>query len=121
MQDSERTLNQLAQLQPDAFCNKRFQSQPAISPVRAFFVPEALPRSRLRNAAMNAGLLFDRCRIVDFINGASDEVLDKVRTWTAAARESMPRARPQCLTRRKQGTRGSSRPPTTQTSSSRQL
>ena len=77
--------DQLAQLQPDAFCNKWFLSQPALSPVRAFFVSEALPRSQWRNNAVDAGLLFDRCRIVDFINGASDGVLDKVRRWTAAA------------------------------------
>lgn len=84
--------DQLAQLQPDAFCRKWFLSQPALLPVRAFFVSEALPRSRWRNTAVDAGLLFDRCRIVDFINGASDEVLDKVRAWTAAAWESVPQA-----------------------------
>lgn len=77
--------DQLAQLQPDAFCNKWFLSQPALSPVRAFFVSEALPRPEWRNNAVDAGLLFDRCRIVDFISGASDGVLDKVRAWTAAA------------------------------------
>lgn len=77
--------DQLAQLQPDAFCNKWFRSPPVVSPVRAFFVSEALPRSRWRNTAVDAGLLFDRCRIVDFIDGASDDVLDKAQAWTAAA------------------------------------
>ena len=77
--------DQLAQLQPDAFCNKWFRSQPAVTPVRAFFVTEALPRSQWRNTAVDAGLMFDRCRIVDFINGASNAVLDKARAWTAAA------------------------------------
>lgn len=77
--------DQLAELQPDDFCSKWFQSQLAVTPVRAFFVTEALPRSRWRNTAVDAGLLFDRCRIADFINGASDEVLDKARAWTAAA------------------------------------
>ena len=77
--------DQLAQLQPDAFCNKWFRSQPTVTPVRAFFVSEALPRARWRNTAVDAGLLFDRCRIVDFIDGASDDVLDKAQAWTAAA------------------------------------
>lgn len=76
---------QLAQLQPDTFCSNWFRSQPAVMPVRAFFVAEALPRSVWRNSAVEGGLLFDRCRIVDFINGASDDVLNKVQTWTAAA------------------------------------
>lgn len=77
--------DQLAQLQPDAFCRKWFLSQPTVTPVRAFFVSEALPRSCWRDTAIDAGLLFDRCRIVDFINDASDGVLDKVQTWTSAA------------------------------------
>ena len=75
----------LAQLQPDAFCSKWFRSQPAVKPVRAFFVTEALPRSRWRDTAIDAGLLFDRCRIVDFIDDASADVLAKVEAWTAAA------------------------------------
>ena len=77
--------DQLAQLQPDAFCNKWFGSQPVVSPVRAFFVTEALSRSQWRNTAVDAGLLFDRCRIVDFIDDASDDVLDKLQAWTSAA------------------------------------
>ena len=77
--------DQLAQLQPDVFCRKWFLSQPAVLPVRAFFVSEALPRSRWRNTAMDAGLLFDRCRIVDFIDGASDDVLNRAQAWTEAA------------------------------------
>lgn len=75
----------LAQLQPDAFCSKWFRSQPAVKPVRAFFVAEALPRSRWRDIAVDAGLLFDRCRIVDFVDGTNAQVLAKVQAWTAAA------------------------------------
>ncbi len=75
----------LAQLQPDAFCSKWFRSQPAVKPVRAFFVAEALPRSRWRDIAVDAGLLFDRCRIVDFVDGTDAQILAKVQAWTAAA------------------------------------
>ena len=82
--------DQLTQLQPDSFCNKWLRSQPAVSPVRTFFVSEALPRSRWRDMAVDAGLLFDRCRIVDFSDTASADVLKKVQVWTAAAAAALP-------------------------------
>ena len=75
----------LTQLQPDSFCSKWFQSQPTVSPTRTFFVTEALPRSRWRDMAVDAGLLFDRCRIVDFSDTASTDVLTRVQVWTDAA------------------------------------
>ena len=78
----------LAQLQPDAFCKKWLQDQPALMPVRALFVAEALPRSERSDwydTAADSGLLFDRCRIVDFCDDISDSTLSKVITWTTAA------------------------------------
>jgi len=75
----------LSQLQPDSFCRKWLRSPPAVPPMRAFFVSEALPRSRWYNDASDAGLLFDRCRIVEFCDGISAEVLEKVKNWTSAA------------------------------------
>ena len=75
----------LTQLQPDSFCKKWLQSPLVLTPVRMFFVSEALPRSHWRNDSIDAGLLFDRCRIVDFCDNVSRDVLVKVTTWTAAA------------------------------------
>ena len=80
--------DQLTQLQPDVFCSKWFRSQPSVTPVRAFFVTEALPRSLWRDTAADAGLLFDRCRIVDFIDDVDNEVVAKVEAWTAGAAAS---------------------------------
>lgn len=77
--------DELTQLQPDAFCRKWLRSSPVLPPVRLFFVSEALLRSRWRSASIDAGLLFDRCRIVDFCNDVSADVFQKVRTWTEAA------------------------------------
>ena len=78
----------LTQLQPDSFCRKWLQSPLVITPVRMFFVSEALPRSHWYNVSSDAGLLFDRCRIVDFCDNISANILEKVRTWTAAAFEA---------------------------------
>jgi len=75
----------LTQLQPDSFCRKWLRSSPAVPPIRAFFVSEALSRSQWYNDISDAGLLFDRCRIVEFCDDISGNVLEKVRNWTSAA------------------------------------
>ncbi len=75
----------LSQLQPDSFCKKWFRRFPVLVPVRMFFVAEAISGLRWYNHASDAGLLFDRCRIVDFCDDISANVLSKVKTWTAAA------------------------------------
>ena len=75
----------LTQLQPDSFCKKWLRSPLILTPMRMFFVAEALSRSRWANTSYDAGLLFDRCRIVDFCDGISGDVLKKVTTWTEAA------------------------------------
>lgn len=77
--------DELTQLQPDAFCRKWLRSSPVLTPVRLFFVSEALLRSRWRSASIDAGLLFDRCRIVDFCNDVSADVVGKIKAWTEAA------------------------------------
>ena len=75
----------LTHLQPDSFCSKWFLSQPTVSPTRTFFVTEALPRSRWRDTAVDAGVLFDRCRIVDFCQAVNGDMLGKIGAWTEAA------------------------------------
>ena len=77
--------NTLTQLQPDSFCKKWMRSFPALTPVRMFFVAEALPQGTWYNYVADSGLLFDRCRIVDFSNQVSPQVSARVEAWTAAA------------------------------------
>jgi hypothetical protein len=75
----------LTHLQPDSFCKKWLQSPLVFTPIRMFFISEALRRSRWHNDSVDAGLLFDRCRIVDFCDDISEGILEKVATWTSAA------------------------------------
>ena len=75
----------VSQLQPDSFCRKWLQPPPAFTPIRMFFAAEALSRLNWYNDVSDAGLLFDRCRIVDFCDCVTEEVLAKVRAWTEAA------------------------------------
>ncbi len=77
----------LTQLQPDSFCNKWLNPPLVPTPKRMFFVAEALPQiwSSRYDDASDAGLLFDRCRIVDYCDDVSAEILAKVKAWTEAA------------------------------------
>ena len=77
----------LPQLQPDAFCKKWLVQQPVLTPTRMFFLAEALPHFDWDNDSIDAGLLFDRCRIVDYSDDIRVETLKKVAAWTAAAKE----------------------------------
>ena len=77
----------LTELQPDGFVQKWMRSSLIVPPVRMFFVSEALgttPEERFEDS-VDAGLLFDRCRIVDLSNGVDEEVLQAVQQWTSAA------------------------------------
>ena len=85
----------LTQLQPDSFCNKWLDPPLVPTPKRMFFVAEALPQiwSSRYDDASDAGLLFDRCRIVDYCDDVSAEILAKVKAWTeAAAAAQLPAA-----------------------------
>ena len=73
------------QLQPRSFREKWMRAPLVVFPVRMFFVAEALSEDVRSEIAIDAGLLFDRCRIVDFCAGIDDDVLERVRDWTAGA------------------------------------
>ncbi len=75
----------LNQLHPDSFCSKWMKDQPTQVPIRIFFVTEALPRSRWRSMSCDAGILLDRCRIIDYATGLSESTSTKMRRWVMAA------------------------------------
>ena len=75
----------LTQLQPDGFCRKWFRDPPVVNPVRAFFVSESLPRANWEGVGVDAGLMFDRCRIVDFCDDIDGETRQDIAKWTKAA------------------------------------
>ena len=77
----------LTQLRPSSFCSKWLRSSLANSPTRMFFVSEALHRDSFFSTAIDAGLLFDRCRIINFSSNINKEVLGRIRAWTEAAAE----------------------------------
>ena len=77
----------LTELQPEGFIKKWIRESMIVPPLRMFFISEALATtsSERFEDSVDAGLLFDRCRIVDFCDGVDEEVMATVREWTAAA------------------------------------
>ena len=73
------------ELQPEAFIKRWMSRSFAIDPLRAFFVSESADNSRWFGTAVYTGLLFDRCRIVDFSNDIDSGLSVDIETWTKAA------------------------------------
>ena len=75
----------LGSLQPDSFCKNWMYSPPPLTPMRMFFVAEALSRLGWYSVVSQAGVLFDRCRMIDFCDNIRQPVLERIRSWTMAA------------------------------------
>ncbi len=78
--------NQTSQLQPDVFIKRWMHTPVLVPPIRAFCISEAADRSRWHGLCLGAGVLLDRCRLVDFSDGLSPDLLDRMERWTTAAR-----------------------------------
>lgn len=79
----------VTQLQPLQFIKKFMTGTYHLDPVRAFFVSESIDRSKWHDFTIDAGLLFDRCRIVDFCPSLPDKSQEKVMRWTTSALQSI--------------------------------
>lgn len=74
------------QLQPDAFIRRWMKHRTfLVMPVRAFCVSEATCPTHWGGLVSYAGLLFDRLRLVDFLDRIEPELLERIRAWNAAA------------------------------------
>ena len=75
----------LGELQPEVFCGQWFLAQPAVTPLRFFLIADALSPQEFERSARQAGVLFDRCRIIDFCEALDQDVMNQVSDWTTAA------------------------------------
>ena len=73
------------ELQALAFCSKWLRQQPIVLPVRAFCIAESASRVRWMSNAIDAGLLFDRSRIVELSGELDSRLLTRIQKWTKAA------------------------------------
>lgn len=71
------------QLQPGGFMSSWMRTPLTPEPVRVFCVAESV-ENKWQNTQTYAGILFDRCRMVDFAHSVPSEILEEIRVWTRA-------------------------------------
>lgn len=79
----------VTQLQPTGFIKRWMCEQYMQDPVRAFCVAEAVNRSRWVGQCVYSGILFDRCRIVDFCEKPDLELFGRIKKWSNAAKATI--------------------------------
>jgi hypothetical protein len=80
---------EVRKLQSHDFCADWLQEMPIITPVRMFFVPCRVSRHGRHETCRAAGILFDRCRIVEYSANLSDERRTRWRKWSNQVIESI--------------------------------
>jgi hypothetical protein len=77
--------DKLSELNTDAFCKTWFTMQPVMTPLRMFFCAQYFPIEIWRPRANEAGLVFDRFRILDYLpENIEQELMDSIKTWCSA-------------------------------------
>ncbi|NVM23889.1 MAG: hypothetical protein HWN68_19180, partial [Desulfobacterales bacterium] len=78
---AKKWADKLTELQPEPFCSMWLLDNPAVCPVRLFFVPHRIERDQWLYAARLGGIVFDRCRLTSHSRTVSDELLEKCADW----------------------------------------
>ncbi len=75
-------------LQPDGFNKVWLDRQPAVDPIRFFFITAGLPRGDFwYRSGVRGGVLFDRFRIMNYSDVALQKRADRIAIWAEAARK----------------------------------
>lgn len=78
--------NHIKELDPDAFCKLWFTRQPALTPIKLFFIADIIKKERWYKTVIYAGLFFDRLRIIDHIPAdLSADLISSIHMWTMEA------------------------------------
>ncbi|WP_266206281.1 hypothetical protein [Pontibacter kalidii] len=72
----------ISELNTEAFCGTWFTRQPVVKPLRLFFCAQYFPNEIWHERAYNAGLVFDRFRIMDYLpETINSELFEKIKSW----------------------------------------
>lgn len=74
--------SKLSELQPQTFEKLWLREGFSISPVRMFFVPRRVEEHEWRHISVQAGILFDRCRIAHHCGPLAKELAAECAEWT---------------------------------------
>lgn len=75
----------VTELDARAFQKKWLLHHLSVDPVRMFFLPLRVPSSAMRDLCIDAGIVFDRCRIAAFASSADAKLVKGCTAWTKAA------------------------------------
>jgi hypothetical protein len=75
----------LEKLVPKNFCGNYFAEPMILEPIRVYMVPHRVDGAMWDQHSRAGGLLFDRCRLVQYGHDVSQEVFGKCKTWLNAA------------------------------------
>jgi len=70
---------------PESWCKLWMLDQPAVWPIRMFFVPHRINGNMWFETCVKGGILFDRCRIVQHSGLLSKDLQDRIAAWSKAA------------------------------------
>ncbi len=73
--------DKVTELLPLQFCQKWLRDLPTVLPIRAFFVPFRIERSRWSDTCIDAGIVFDRCRIAGSLHSPPLDLVRRCRKW----------------------------------------
>ncbi|MBV9139805.1 MAG: hypothetical protein JO115_02585 [Pseudonocardiales bacterium] len=77
--------DKISELQPDSWCASWMTDRFAVLPVRMFFIPHTIPSNDWLLVSYDAGMLFDRVRIVAHSKEVPSSIGVRVRRWLSAA------------------------------------
>ena len=75
----------LTELQPANFANEWLSERLYPEPVRMFFLPQCIESRRWNHVTLQAGLLFDRCRISSLTGQLVGKLCQECDGWSASA------------------------------------
>ncbi len=71
----------LSELVPTNFNKKWLRKSFSVDPIRMFFIPRTIENSKWRNAAIDGGIVFDRCRISWCAGVLTGDLEKELATW----------------------------------------
>lgn len=77
--------DKISELQPDSWCALWITDRFAVLPVRMFFVPHAIPSNDWLLVSYDAGMIFDRVRIVAHSKEVPPSISERVHQWLSTA------------------------------------
>lgn len=78
--------DRLSELNTESFCKTWFTRQPVLTPMRMFFCAQYFPKEIWLPRANEAGLVFDRFRILDYLPENLDKkLINDIKVWCQSA------------------------------------